>query len=74
MFGGILVINIKSGIVVSRNLSERTVRVKSPIDDVVSRELQVLRQSNDNWLPKIDEEVVVVYTIDSNGFVIGVVQ
>jgi phage baseplate assembly protein gpV len=73
MFGGILM-SIKVGIVKNRNPAERTVRVSFPMEDnLISKELQVLRQSNDNWMPEMDEEVVVLFTDQSNGYVVGVI-
>lgn len=66
--------SIKVGTVKLRNQAERTVRVQFPTqDNLISKELQVLRQSNDDWFPEIDEDVVVLFTDDSNGFVVGVI-
>ena len=54
---------------------DNTVRVYFPDDALMSGPLHVLRQS-DEWLPDINDSVLVIYPdgFNSEGFILGVIQ
>ncbi len=54
---------------------DNTVRVYFPDDALMSGPLHVLRQG-DEWLPEINDTVIVIYPdgFNSEGYILGVIE